>query len=76
MNLYIWREVLCDYSCGIMAAFGNTPDEARLKILKAEGYTLEQYKDAEEDGYGLTRELHQDPEILGIDEVIVEWGGG
>ena len=33
MKLYIWRNVLCDWTCGIMFAMANSIEEARVLII-------------------------------------------
>jgi len=33
LKLYVWEDVLCDYSCGVMFALAYDEDEARRLIL-------------------------------------------
>ena len=35
MKLFVWEEVLCDYTCGVVFAMAPTKEEA-LKLLKKE----------------------------------------
>lgn len=35
LRLYVWENVLCDYSCGIMFALAHGVDEARREVLKS-----------------------------------------
>jgi hypothetical protein len=41
MKLYVWEDVLCDYTCGMAFALAETEDEAIEIIAKREG--LEEY---------------------------------
>lgn len=34
MKLYVWEEVLCDYTCGVIFALANNVDEARELVVK------------------------------------------
>lgn len=42
MKLYIWNDVLCDYTCGVLFALAENVDEARElifnKYIKDHGY--------------------------------------
>ena len=64
-KLYVWREVLCDYTCGIIFTFANSPEEARKKVL-AVG----------ELGEWNYEYINREPEIFGDDEVEILYGGG
>lgn len=35
LKLYIWEDVLCDYTCGVMFALAHNEDEARRLVLKS-----------------------------------------
>ena len=35
MKLYVWHEVLCSYTCGVMFALANSEEEAR-DLIKAD----------------------------------------
>lgn len=37
LKLYVWEDVLCNYSCGIMFALAHDVDEARREILESFG---------------------------------------
>ena len=34
MKLFVWRNVLCDYTCGIAVALATNVEEARSVILR------------------------------------------
>lgn len=33
MKLYVWEEVLCDYTCGVIFAMAHNIEEAKLVVL-------------------------------------------
>lgn len=35
LKLYVWENVLCDYSCGVMFALAHDVDEARREVIKS-----------------------------------------
>ena len=37
LKMYVWEDVLCDYSCGVMFALAHNVDEARREVLKSFG---------------------------------------
>jgi len=41
MKLFVWEDVLCDYTCGQMIALASTIEEAREILLKKYSYIPE-----------------------------------
>ena len=37
LRLYLWRDVLCDYTCGMAFAVAASADEARGIIVREDG---------------------------------------
>jgi hypothetical protein len=35
LKLYVWEDVLCDYTCGMAVALAHNEDEARSLLVKA-----------------------------------------
>lgn len=67
LKLYIWRDIRCDYTCGIGFAMAYNLEEARQKIREySEAWEWDAYKE----------ELMNDPEIH--EEPFGAWisGGG
>ena len=42
MKLYIWKGVLCDYTCGIIVVMAESIDQARLVALKRAGECMDE----------------------------------
>ena len=40
LRLFVWRDVLCDYSCGGVAVLAATVEAAETEIEKEIGYRL------------------------------------
>jgi hypothetical protein len=38
LKLYVWEDVLCDYTTGVAFALAGSPEEARELIFKKLGY--------------------------------------
>lgn len=38
MKLYLWRDVLCDYTCGMAFAIASSANEARGMLVASEAY--------------------------------------
>lgn len=49
LKLYVWKDVLCDWTCGVMFALANSVEEARKLIIDTTPYD--------------TEELEREPEI-------------
>ncbi len=69
MKLYVWENVLTDYTSGIMFALANSIEEARELIIKKEG--------CEHFPEGLVRtDLKADPDVYDQPCGFTCWGGG
>lgn len=62
LKLYVWEDVLRDYSTGIAFAFAENSTEARKMVLKKLGYKHE--------------DLCQEPREITKAEGFVKFGGG
>lgn len=62
MKLFVWHNVLTDYTDGVMFAFANNVEEARKVIL--------------EDCNYVGGELYQEPSIYENSVGFAIWGGG
>ena len=60
LKLFVWEDVLCDYSCGVMFALAPDVETARKMILKEIN----------------TDELDQDPIVVTEPRGFYCWGGG
>ena len=65
-KLFIWKEVLCDYTCGVIFAMASTPDEARKKVL-------ENVKDWERPS--VVAAMAEEPEVHTTSYGFSVWGG-
>ena len=62
LKLYVWEDVLTDYTPGIMFALAESPEEARELIREKCDYVGE--------------ELEQEPECYETPVGFAVWGGG
>ena len=60
MKLFVWRDVLCDYTCGIAFAMAETEERARKLIAKgfAEDTEIESFA-----GWALRAIADTDPDV-------------
>jgi len=77
MKLFVWEEILCDYSCGIGFALADNIEEARNLIIKK--YCPD--KTCGECGFGedrcmLVEDLQPEPMIYESPIGYYVWGGG
>lgn len=63
LKLYVWEEVLTDYTSGAMFALATSTNEARSLILKKCDYVP-------------SRDLALEPKCIEKPEGFVVWGGG
>jgi hypothetical protein len=65
MKLFVWEDVLCDYTCGQMVALATTIEEARKILLQKCSYIPE-------------KELNKQPKEYDLSSSVgfVIWGGG
>ena len=65
MKVFVWENVLTDYTSGMMVAIAPTIEEARAALLKECSYIQED-------------DLNQQPKELDLSEAVgfVCWGGG
>lgn len=61
---YVWRNVLTDYTSGIIAAAASSAEEAREAVRKA----------ANDNGY-VFGETAAEPEVLDLPAAVYCWGG-
>jgi len=64
MKLYVWENVLVDYTDGIMFALANSAEEARAVIL--EECSLQ----------SVVTDLKSEPRAVDKPEGFIIWGGG
>ena len=65
MKVFVWEDVLTDYTSGMMVAIAPTIEEARAVLLKECSYIPE-------------GDLNQQPKVFDLSEsdAFVCWGGG
>lgn len=63
LRLFVWRNVLTDYSSGIMFALAASPDHARELLLAGCSYLPPE-------------DLAQEPEVFDTAVAFSLWGGG
>ena len=63
LKLFVWRDVLCDYTCGMVCILAYSEEEA-IMLAKEE---LEDYE---------WKDLHKKPVIVDKPTVFSVWGGG
>jgi len=63
LKLYVWEDVLEDYTPGIMFALATSVDEARILLLGKCPYLPD-------------RELRIEPRCVEKPEAFIVWGGG
>ena len=63
LKLYVWENVLRDYTSGMMCALATSPDHARKLLLKKCDYIPPE-------------QLAQEPKAVSRPEGFVVWGGG
>ena len=68
LKLYVWEDVLRDYTSGIMVALAYSVSEARSLIREDQGW-------AKGSHYSAT-ELSKKPKVVTKPECFVLWGGG
>jgi len=66
MKLYIWKEVLCDYTCGIAFAMANSLEEAKQVIRDS----VDEYYCVDDTVF------YKEPEVYEIPYGFAIWGGG
>ncbi len=68
LKLFVWEDVLEDYTCGIMFALAESVDQAR-EMIKAKNPNYE-------DDRIMKRDLKTDPKIIDQPEGFYSYGGG
>lgn len=63
LKLYVWEDVLTDYTSGVMFALATSVDEARNLILKKWDYVPRD-------------DLAREPRCIEAPEGFAVWGGG
>ena len=89
MNLYVWEDVLTDYTSGVMFALAHSADEARDVIWKSseqneevlEKYKTWRYFHESDNDYKctVTRDLAGEPDVYpcdGVPTAFYCYGGG
>lgn len=65
LKLYVWEDVLTDWTSGVMFALASSPDEARKVILKKSGNSI-----------SVAQDLAQKPRVIDEPEGFYVFGGG
>jgi hypothetical protein len=68
LKLYVWENVLTDYTDGVMFALAESVEEARSLILTEWGYT--------ESKGTVWQDLQKEPQIVETPAGFLCWGGG
>jgi hypothetical protein len=66
LKLYVWEDVLCDYTCGVMFALAESVEQAREVIRAEAGYPSVSVNDG----------LKQEPKVCDTPVGFIQWGGG
>jgi hypothetical protein len=78
LKLYVWDEVLCDYTCGIIFALARDENEARNQvkqnICETYGYKGERCDEYWERSTE-NREMVSDPDVYDEPVGFAVWGG-
>lgn len=69
LKLYVWEQVLCDYTCGMVCVLAHNEEEA-WKLLKEKDWR------AYEMLRGINPEDIERPRVVDKPEAFVVWGGG
>lgn len=64
LKLYVWENVLTDYTSGIMFALASSPEEARKKILGGQFSAI------------MKADLMAEPQVFTKPVGFAVWGGG
>jgi len=92
VKLFVWRQVLCDYTCGIMVALAEDVEQARERIVASDDTIfnspqerVERYRAWRADTTkmvwsikcGVWDELEAEPEVYESEPFgMAVWGGG
>lgn len=63
LKLYVWEDVLTDYSSGMMCALATSPEHARKLLLR-------------ECSYIPPEDLKVEPKVVSRAKGFLVWGGG
>lgn len=65
LKLFVWEDVLCDYTSGMMVAIAGSVEEARATLKKECSYIPDD-------------DLEEEPTVCELDHPVafVVWGGG
>jgi len=63
LKLYVWEDVLCDYTCGVMFALASSVEEAREVILSNGNYD------------SVREDLKKEPQVFESLVGFAVWGG-
>ena len=63
MFMFVWEDVLCDYTCGMVCVLARTVDEA-LELVKKKGEW--EYKEIK----------NKTPKVISKPEAFISYGGG
>jgi len=63
LKLFLWEDVLCDYTCGVIFALAETLDEAKELVNK-------------ESDYNVDWAMKKEPRIIENKFGFSLWGGG
>lgn len=66
LRLFVWRDVLCDYSCGAVVVLAKDAEAARQAVLEAEPWIMDM---------GISR-TPEEWDIYGEPRTLIVHGGG
>ena len=77
LKLFVWKDVLKDYTSGIVCILANNLEEA-MELLKKEDHTAWWVLNGKPDNrdYKGIYKLIKQPKIITKPEAFVVWGGG
>lgn len=63
LKLFLWEDVLTDYTPGVMGAYAYSPDHARELLLAQCSYLPK-------------GDLAKEPKVIETEDAFICWGGG
>jgi len=67
LSLYVWKDVLCDYTCGVVFALATSADNARQQIVGG----VEDWQENAVRGA-----MAGEPKVYNDKMIFHLWGGG
>jgi hypothetical protein len=75
MKLFVWEDVLQDYTSGIVVAFAETEDEAWKLIAKNGRFSASEEPVTDEEVNEWVKRIGK-PRLVEKPEAFIVWGGG